>query len=88
MRGQSHFDPASKALFKPKDAFYVRLSNLGMVLGLAAVAAATHAYGFGTVFCVYLLHRVGLAGPRAVPLTSTPALARSGTWQWHRSGER
>merc|ERR1712032_1076214 len=54
-KGQSHFNPRSKALFKPKDAALVRLSNVDMLLGLAAVTAATFSYGFTSVLMVYLV---------------------------------
>ena len=53
--GQSHFNPRSKALFKPKDANLVRLSNIGMVLGGAAVLAAVHTWGLAMVVKVYLI---------------------------------
>ena len=58
-KGQSHFDPRSKALFKPKDANLVRLSNLGMFLGLAGVVAAISTFGFATFFKVYLVPQMG-----------------------------
>merc|ERR1719198_1624064 len=54
-KGQSHFNPRSKALFKPKDANLVRLSNIGMVLGGAAVLAAVHTWGLAMVVKVYLI---------------------------------
>jgi len=58
-KGQSHFDPRSKALFKPKDATLVRLSNLGMVVGLAGVVAAISTFGLATVVMVYLIPQMG-----------------------------
>jgi len=54
-KGQSHFNPGSKALFKPKDASLVRLSNLGMLAGAALVVSCMHTFGVATVFKVYLV---------------------------------
>jgi omega-6 fatty acid desaturase (delta-12 desaturase) len=53
--GQSHFNPKSKALFKPKDAKYVRLSNVGMVIALVGIAMAINTFGFYEVGRTYLV---------------------------------
>merc|ERR1719453_690662 len=42
--GQSHFNPFAKALFKKKDRNYVRASNVGVIFGLLAVAAAVQTW--------------------------------------------
>mmetsp|Transcript_9159 Transcript_9159/g.20016 ORF Transcript_9159/g.20016 Transcript_9159/m.20016 type:complete len:238 (-) Transcript_9159:273-986(-) len=54
-RGQSHFSPRSKALFRPKDANYVRASNAGMVAMLGFLAAAAAKVGMYQVFMIYLV---------------------------------
>ena len=43
--GQSHFNPKSKALFKKKDANYVRASNVGLMLCLAACGLGIYTWG-------------------------------------------
>jgi|EP00324_Dicrateria_rotunda_P009597 omega-6 fatty acid desaturase (delta-12 desaturase) len=54
-RGQSHFNPAARALFKPKDRPYVIASNIGMLLGLAVVLLSVKHYGLWVVFRNYLM---------------------------------
>jgi len=54
-KGQSHFNPKSKALFRPKDRHLVLLSNLGMLLGLAGVCGSIATWGLATVVKVYLI---------------------------------
>jgi len=52
-KGQSHFNPKAKALFKKKDANYVRASNVGVWFALALVGLAIHNYGFLEVMRTY-----------------------------------
>merc|ERR1711920_20472 len=52
-RGQSHFSPSSKALFKSKDKPYVLASNAGMLAMLAVLAACISQHGFFKVFGLY-----------------------------------
>jgi len=51
--GQSHFNPGAKALFKKKDANYVRASNVGMVVAAAVLGCIIRQVGFGNVFFYY-----------------------------------
>ena len=53
--GQSHFNPAAKALFKKKDANYVRASNIGMMISLAAMAIGGYTYGAVALIRSYLI---------------------------------
>ena len=53
--GQSHFNPRSKALFKPKDANYVRASNIGMAIALAACGLGWYTWGFAALVRSYLI---------------------------------
>ena len=53
--GQSHFNPRSRALFKPKDAIWVRLSTLGFLCGLGVLGMATRTWGLGEVVRSYLI---------------------------------
>uniref|UniRef100_A0A7S0LS07 Fatty acid desaturase domain-containing protein n=2 Tax=Coccolithus braarudii TaxID=221442 RepID=A0A7S0LS07_9EUKA len=57
-KGQSHFSPSSKALFKPKDKPFVLASNAGMLIMLAVLAAVVSKQGFLTVFLVYGMPQV------------------------------
>ncbi len=54
-RGQSHFSPKSKALFKPKEQAYVMYSNYGMVAALAVIGACVQKWGFAAIFFNYLV---------------------------------
>ena len=54
-KGQSHFNPHSRALFKPRDAPFVRASNAGMVAMLAVLGLCVRSFGLGAVVRVYLL---------------------------------
>ena len=54
-KGMSHFNPKAKALFKKKDANYVRASNVGVVFALALVALAVHNFGLGEVARTYIV---------------------------------
>jgi len=51
--GQSHFNPNSRALFKKKDANYVRASNVGMALAFLGIGIAIKTFGFWNVFFYY-----------------------------------
>ena len=53
--GQSHFNPKAKALFKAKDAFYVRLSNVGVLLALGALGVAVQTFGLLEVGRSYIV---------------------------------
>jgi len=53
--GQSHFNPGAKALFKPKDANYVRASNVGMALAIACCALGASTWGFAALVRSYLI---------------------------------
>lgn len=53
--GASHFNPFARSLFKKKDVQYVRMSNVGVVAGVAAVAYAILQYGFFEVWRVYIV---------------------------------
>ena len=53
--GQSHFNPRSKALFKRKDADYVRISNVGMAFAIAACAVGMHTWGLLAFVRSYLI---------------------------------
>ena len=62
--GQSHFNPKSRALFKPKDAAYVRASNVGMLAlwdsfeetkSLPAAVKTVAASASAAVFRVFLM---------------------------------
>lgn len=54
-KGQSHFDPHAKALFKKKDANYVRLSTFGAVAACAAVGYAILTFGWVEVLRTYII---------------------------------
>lgn len=54
-KGQSHFSPSSKGLFKKKDANYVRASNVGLLIALAGIAYAISTLGFFEVWRSYLV---------------------------------
>jgi omega-6 fatty acid desaturase (delta-12 desaturase) len=54
-KGQSHFSPSSKGLFKRKDANYVRASNVGMMIALSGVVYAISTLGFVEVLRSYLI---------------------------------
>lgn len=54
-KGQSHFNPSSKALFKPKDRPYVIASNVGMTVGLVVLAGCVQSYGLLAVIKVYVV---------------------------------
>lgn len=54
-KGQSHFTPSSKGLFKKKDAPYVIMSNIGMALALCCAAYGISTLGFFEVFRSYLV---------------------------------
>jgi omega-6 fatty acid desaturase (delta-12 desaturase) len=58
-KGQSHFNPHAKALFKPKDRNYVRASNVGMFLTFAALALAVKNCGFFAVAMAYWVPQIG-----------------------------
>jgi fatty acid desaturase len=53
--GQSHFNPRSRALFKPKDAMWVRLSTIGFLCGISAIGVATRTWGLAEVVRSYLI---------------------------------
>lgn len=53
--GQSHFNPKAKALFKAKDHFYVRLSNMGVLLALGALGVAVQTWGLFEVARSYIV---------------------------------
>jgi len=52
-RGQSHFNPGSKALFRPHHQPLVLASNAGMLAMLAILGVCIHWYGFAAVVRVY-----------------------------------
>jgi len=54
-RGQSHFNPGAKALFKKKDANYVRASTVGMLIVAAGIGCCIRAFGFGPVWRLYFV---------------------------------
>lgn len=54
-KGQSHFSPASKALFKAKDALYVHASNFGMLLMGALLCASIWQWGMWAFVRGYLI---------------------------------
>merc|ERR1711871_1540272 len=53
--GQSHFNPGSKALFKRKDANYVRASNVGMVFALLGCGMGIYTWGMLAFVRSYLI---------------------------------
>jgi len=54
-KGQSHFNPHAKALFKKKDANYVRASTFGVIAACAAVGYAITVFGFAEVLRTYII---------------------------------
>lgn len=54
-KGQSHFSPSSRALFKPKDRLFVLASNAGMMIGLALLATSFFSWGIANVCAIYLV---------------------------------
>eukprot|EP00668_Euglena_longa_P021372 GGOE01026608.1.p1 GENE.GGOE01026608.1~~GGOE01026608.1.p1 ORF type:complete len:1020 (+),score=210.66 GGOE01026608.1:409-3060(+) len=54
-RGQSHFNPNSKGLFRPADRPFVLLSDVGMIITLICLAAAVLKFGLLPVLLVYAI---------------------------------
>ncbi|KAF7314197.1 Oleoyl phosphatidylcholine desaturase [Mycena kentingensis (nom. inval.)] len=53
-KGTNHFAP-SAVMFAPHHYWQIVVSDVGIFLWMAAIAASIHVYGFSTVFVVYLM---------------------------------
>ena len=58
-KGQSHFNPFAKALFKKKDRNYVRASNVGMLLAFAFLGLGIRHFGFLEIARSYWFPQIG-----------------------------
>jgi len=57
-KGQSHFSPASKGLFKKKDANYVRASNIGMLVSAIGLSYLAAHFGMFEMWRSYVVPQV------------------------------